>query len=97
MPLYLFMEVLYYRFFLGEERKEPDYFISGLKKHRMFRSGDYKIVRLNGEKWELYNIINDPTELENLADSLPHKVIELSNYYASTQIRDSVASVKNKY
>ena len=72
--------------FMGGERKEPDYFISGMEKFRMFRSGDYKIVRLNGEKWELYNIKDDPTELENLADSMPDKVIELSNYYASTQI-----------
>ncbi len=72
--------------FIGEERKEPEYFVSGMEKFRMFRSGDYKIVRLNGEKWELYNINKDPTELVNLADSLPDKVIELSNYYASTQI-----------
>ena len=56
----------------------------------MFRSGNYKIVRLNGEDWELYNIIEDPTELVNLADSLPDKVIELSNYYASTQIGSTV-------
>lgn len=71
--------------FLGEERKEPDYFMSGLEKFRMFRSGDYKIVRLNGGAWELYNIKDDPTELVNLADSLPDKVNELSNYHASTQ------------
>ena len=72
--------------FMGEERKEPDYFVSGMEKFRMFRSGDYKIVRLNGGDWELYNIIDDPTELVNLADSLPNKVIELSNYYASTKL-----------
>ena len=71
--------------FLGKKRKEPEYFISGLDKFRMFRSGDYKIVRINGGKWELYNIINDPTELENIADSLPGKVIELSKYYDSIQ------------
>ncbi|MEP0366893.1 MAG: arylsulfatase [Cyclobacteriaceae bacterium] len=72
--------------FMNEERREPDYFISGLDKFRMFRSGNYKIVRLNGEDWELYDIIKDPTELVNLADSLPNKVIELSNYYESTQL-----------
>ncbi len=78
--------------FMGEKRKEPDYFISGLENFRMFRSGDYKIVRLNGGEWELYNIIEDPTELVNLADSLPEKVIELSNYYESTQIGSKLST-----
>lgn len=66
--------------FEGKERKEPDFFISGLEKFRMFRSGDYKIVRMNGGDWELYNIKDDPTELKNLAQDLPEKVEELSAY-----------------
>ncbi len=65
----------------GGRREEPDYFISGLKKFRMFRNGDYKIVRLNGGDWELYNIKNDPTELEDISATFPDKVSELSNYY----------------
>lgn len=69
--------------FKGEKRKEPAYFISGLNKFRMFRSGNYKIVRLNGGKWELYNVRDDPTELVNLAELLPDKVEELSNHYKS--------------
>ena len=67
--------------FKGETREEPNYFISGLDRFRMFRSGDYKIVRLNGGEWELYHIKNDPTELVDLAGKLPDKVRELSNYY----------------
>ncbi len=67
--------------FEGEERKEPDYFISGLEKFRMFRSGDFKIVKLNGGAWELYNMKDDPTETENLAENRPDKVDELSGYY----------------
>jgi arylsulfatase len=66
----------------GENRKEPNYFISGFTdKHRMFRKGDYKLVRINGENWELYNIKKDPTELENLADKFPEKVTDLLNQY----------------
>lgn len=71
--------------FAGKQRKEPDYFISGLDKFRMFRKGDYKIVRLNGGTWELYNIKNDPTELNNLSSSLPEKVEELSGYYENIE------------
>jgi arylsulfatase len=72
--------------FMGEQRKEPDYFISGMDKFRMFRSGDYKIVRMNGGTWELYNMISDPSELVNLADTMPEKVNELSEFYASTMV-----------
>ena len=72
--------------FKGMERKEPDYFISGMDKFRMFRSGDYKIVRINGGVWELYNLKDDPSELNNLAMKYPEKVEELSKYYQSVTI-----------
>jgi arylsulfatase len=67
--------------FKGEERPEPDYFISGMDKFRMFRSGDYKIARINGGEWELYHMKNDPSELHNLALEMPDKVEELATYY----------------
>lgn len=67
--------------FKGEKRTEPKHFMAGLKAFRMFRSGDYKIVRSNNGPWELYNIIEDPTELKNLAAQLPHRVTDLVNKY----------------
>jgi len=67
--------------FKGEKREEPDYFISGLEKFRMYRSGEYKIVRLNNGEWELYNIIKDPSETNNLADVYAEKVEELADEY----------------
>ncbi|WP_339926411.1 arylsulfatase [uncultured Cyclobacterium sp.] len=70
--------------FMGELRPEPAYFISGMDKFRMFRSGDYKIVRMNGGEWELYHIKNDPSELVNLADTMPGKVKELAMNYEAT-------------
>ncbi len=73
--------------FKGEERKEPDYFISGLDKFRMFRKGDYKIVRLNGGDWELYNMKEDPTELNDLAATYPEKVKELADDYILLNLR----------
>ncbi len=69
----------------GEKRKEPEYFISGLDKFRMFRKGDYKIVRLNGGNWELYNLRQDPTELNNLSKSHPEKLKELSEDYKTLE------------
>lgn len=57
--------------FEGKQRTEPEYFISGMPRFRMFRAGDHKIVRLNGGPWELYNIKNDPSELDDLAKIYP--------------------------
>jgi arylsulfatase len=68
--------------FLGQIREEPEYFMSGhTERFRMFREGDWKIVRANQEDWELYNMNDDRTEINNLADKQPEKVQELvSNY-----------------
>ncbi|MFW5759539.1 MAG: arylsulfatase [Cyclobacteriaceae bacterium] len=67
--------------FKGEKREEPEFFVSGLDKFRMFRHGDYKIVRMNGGEWELYNMKEDPSEIVNLAAQLPEKVKELDELY----------------
>lgn len=70
--------------FEGKEREEPAFFISGhTEKFRMFRQGDWKIVRQNKEAWELYNLANDRTELDNLAESEPGKLEELVGNYES--------------
>jgi arylsulfatase A-like enzyme len=68
--------------FKGKQRKEPEFFISGVDKFRMFRSGDWKIVQVNGlPSWELYNMKLDPTEINNLAAKYPEKVQELLAKY----------------
>jgi arylsulfatase len=68
--------------FLGEEREEPEFFISGLDKFRMFRVGDWKIVQVNGlPTWELYNMKDDPSETVDLSAKYPEKVIELADKY----------------
>ena len=38
------------------------------------RQGDWKIVSFKGQEWELYNVANDRTELDNLADSQPERL-----------------------
>jgi arylsulfatase len=68
--------------FLGNQRPEPEYYISGYtEKFRMFRQGEYKIVRANNGPWELYNVLADPSETVNLADSMPDIVSGLENLY----------------
>jgi arylsulfatase len=70
----------------GKERPEPEFFISGwTDKFRMFRQKEWKIVKLNDETWELYNLKTDPTEINNLADLMPEKVKELENMYQQKQ------------
>lgn len=70
----------------GEERKEPDFYISGwTERFRMFRQHDWKIVKVNGEDWQLYNLKKDPTEINNLANSMPEKVKELEKAYEQKQ------------
>jgi len=56
--------------------------VSGFQdRFRMFRSGEWKIVKANGEKWELYNLQVDLTETKNLADSIPEMVTKLEQEY----------------
>ncbi len=68
--------------FKGEERPPKDYVISGhTEKFRMFRSGDWKIVRQNNGDWELYDLSNDRTEMKDLAVSNRTKLEEMVNKY----------------
>jgi arylsulfatase len=82
--------------FKGEKRKEPTYFISGLDKFRMFRSGDYKIVRMNGGNWELYNIKKDPSELINLAILHPEILQKIADKYSkiAPRLNSATSSLK---
>jgi arylsulfatase len=69
----------------GEEREEPAYFISGhTDRFRMFRSGNWKLVRSNGDEWELYNLAADRTEMNNLAASIPEKLKEMKKLYTKS-------------
>lgn len=46
--------------------------------HRAVRDGSWKLVALDGQPWELYDISEDRTELNNLAEAYPDKVTKLS-------------------
>lgn len=72
--------------FKGEQRAEPEFFISGhTERFRMYRRGDWKIVRENKADWELYDMAGDRTEINNLANSRPEKLAELIAEYEAYQ------------
>lgn len=73
----------FYRLLRGKKQKDkPDYFVSGwTEKFKMFRQNGWKIVKLNNQEWELYNMDEDPTEINNLANTYPDKVQELITSY----------------
>ncbi|MDX1284010.1 MAG: arylsulfatase [Draconibacterium sp.] len=66
----------------GGKRENPEFFISGwTDRFRMYRQGDWKIVKLNNEDWELYNLKDDPTEINDLSGKNKDKVKELTTAY----------------
>ncbi len=72
----------------GGTRKEPEFFISGFTDNfRMFKQGDWKIVRLNGEEWELYNLKDDPTEINNLAAGKPEKMKDMIASFEKNKVK----------
>ena len=76
----------------GKERPEPPFFLSGFnEKFRMYRRGDWKIVKQNNDPWELYHLAQDPTEMENLAIVAPAQLQELvAQYEQYRQQRDQL-------
>ncbi len=68
--------------FEGNQRPESEYYISGFKdRFRMYRRKDWKIVRENNADWELYNLKQDPTEMDDLAGTMPDKLQEMVTQY----------------
>jgi len=48
-----------------------------LVDHRYIRRNDWKLVSVDGQPWELYNISRDRTETDNLIAKNPEKAQEL--------------------
>jgi arylsulfatase len=63
--------------------------------NRAVRKGDWKIVSATpGNKWELYNIKNDRSELINLSTKFPARVQELEKLYDEWAARAGVLTLK---
>lgn len=73
---------------LGQKREDPPFFISGVGEgFKMYREGDWKIVKKNHEDWELYNLKEDPTENIDLSEAKADKVAEMESHYKAAQTR----------
>ncbi|MCT4648577.1 MAG: arylsulfatase [Carboxylicivirga sp.] len=65
----------------GEEHDEHSYLFWEHFGHRAVRKGNMKLVSFYKKEWELYNLENDPTELNNIVDDYPEIVEELKSAY----------------
>ncbi|QGY47514.1 sulfatase-like hydrolase/transferase [Maribellus comscasis] len=63
-----------------EQDKERIYFWSFIG-NKAIRQGDWKLVQLHEKDWELYNIKNDPTEINDLSKKEQAKFDELHAMY----------------
>ena len=64
--------------FEGKVRKPHDTLFFRYNTNRALIQGDWKLVTHRASQWELYNIVKDGTEMNNLAAKHPDKVKELS-------------------
>jgi arylsulfatase A-like enzyme len=54
------------------EKRPPIHFL--FNSDRGLRIGDWKLVSFKSQPWELYNMVNDRTELKNLASQEPERL-----------------------
>ena len=68
--------------FEGKKRPHHKILITGWTENkRAIRQGDWKLVK-EDKDWKLFNMANDPTELNDLAKQMPEKVESLHKAYA---------------
>ncbi len=66
-----------------EDHKAHDALFWSHAKGAAVRQGNYKLVRVKGQPWELYDLEKDGTELNNLASAKPGVVTELKALFES--------------
>jgi arylsulfatase A-like enzyme len=74
--------------FKGGNREDPEYIISGFTENkRMYLKGKWKLVRVPRSDWELYNLKDDPSEMNNLACKMPEKLQSMIIDYKDTKAK----------
>ncbi len=54
------------------------------------RNGHWKIVRFRDQPWQLFNLRQDPGELQDLAEQYPAKLQELLTSYEREMAKDKL-------
>lgn len=54
---------------------------------RAVRAGDWKLVAEKGQPWELYNVLSDGTELQDLSERMPNRRNELRGLFEQWEQR----------
>ena len=80
--------------FQGKER-EPRTLYWEHEGNRGLRDGNWKLVSRHGQKWELYDVEADRTEINNLADQQPERVKQLTELYEQWAKRCNVVPVED--
>lgn len=81
--------------FEGKEREGHDFLYFQFATNRAIRKGDWKLVTHRASSWELYNIKEDGTELNDLAKLNPEVVEQLSKLWDETATNVDRLSGKN--
>lgn len=76
------------------QRDQPIHFL--FASDRGLREGDWKAVSFRSEAWELYNIAQDRTELNNLADQHPERLAAMVDKWTEMS-RDVLHAQPNAY
>jgi len=67
--------------FKGTKRKGHDVLYWQFGRGKAIRIGDFKLVKYGNSDWELYDMANDRTELNNLAARFPEKTKKMSQMW----------------
>lgn len=78
--------------FKGETREPHESIYFHFSTDRALRQGDWKLVSAKLGKWELYNMAEDRTEMNDLAEKYPEKVDAMSQEWF--QIAENVDRLK---
>ncbi|MSU24090.1 MAG: arylsulfatase [Opitutus sp.] len=64
---------------------------------RAIRDGDWKLVSVVGDAWELYHLATDSTEMHNLAAAQPDRVRTLADQWLAWAQRSKVAITRDPF
>jgi arylsulfatase len=74
------------------QRQEAIYWAHA--KGKAIRMGEWRMVRVGNGPWELYNIVKDGTELNDLAEEMPEKVKQLQDMHIAWEKRTNLGKAK---